>query len=153
MERELIIKIGGNKYVNHSFFRPYLYIYDDIMVYTKRKHVFWVDEITMPYNHIAQVNLHKGIIFSKLEIVLSGGSNVVTVKGIWNRPAKRTKKIIDNKVYHTHNKQNTHDESKLNVVESVERSLSRLKELHRKEKISKKEFEKRRAQILSDLHE
>lgn len=154
MSEHLIMKLGGNKYVNHSFFKPYLYIYDDIMIFKKRRKLFFVDEITMPYNHVAQVNLHRGILFSKFEIIMSGGNNEVHVKGIWNSPAKRAKKLIDNKVYAAHNK-SSHPEdggTAKHIVESVELALSRLRELYLKERINKKEFEKRKTELLKKLH-
>ncbi len=153
MSNRLIKMVSGNKYVNHSFFRPYLYIYEDLMVYKKRKKIFWVDEITMPYNHIAQVNLHKGILFSKFEIVMSGGNNTVPIKGIWNRPAKKVKEIIDNKVYHAHNKHQPNTQKvEDHIMDNIEKALSRLKELHRKQQISQREFDKRKNELLGNLH-
>lgn len=122
------------------------------MIYKKRRKIFFVDEITMPYNHVAQFNAHKGIIFTKYEIIMSGGNNVVVVKGLWNRPAKRAKKIIDNKVYQAHNKDHNNNNDSRPIMDKIELSLSRLKELHRKEQIGKKEFEKRKKKILDTMH-
>ena len=57
MTAQLIMKLGGNKYVNHSFFRPYLYIYEDIMIYKKRRKIIFKDEIThRPYSQIALIH-------------------------------------------------------------------------------------------------
>ena len=152
MPGRLLKKVGGNKYVNHSFFRPYLYVYDDMIVYTKRRKIFFVDEATLPYNQIARVNLHKGLFFSKFEIAASGGNHDLVVKGIWNRPAKKLKKLIDDKIYHEHNKQHFKHEDEAHVMDNFNKSLSRLQELYRTDRISKKDFEKRKKELLKDIY-
>ena len=154
MAKNLIMKVGGNKYVNHSFFRPYLYIYDDAVVYTKRKKIFFLDEITMSYNHIVRVVLHQGMVFSKLEIVMSGGEHSVLTKGLWNRPARKVKKLIDEKIFHVHNKPHHHEMyegRETPSMENFERSLHRLRELRHQDKLSKKEYEKKKMELLKEL--
>lgn len=151
IEKHLILHVRGNKYVNHSFFRPNLYIYSDVMIYKKRKKLIKVDEVTMPYNHVAQFNLHKGFLFSTMEIIMSGGNNVVVVKGIWNRQAKKAKKIIDEKVYHSHNKHPGESEFNAPIMDNIEKSLTRLRELVHMDRISEKEFEKRKKKIINSI--
>lgn len=147
----LLVKLQGNKYVNHSFFRPYLYIYDDSITYKKRRKVFWVDEITASYNHMVQVNLHKGIWFAKLEFVNTGAEDIV-IKGVWKGPASKAKKIVDQKVYQAHNKDHhSIDPKEKHQITNIERGIQRLKELHNKGKISDRDFKKRKKQLLKKI--
>lgn len=149
----LILKINGNKYVNHSFFRPFLYIYDDKIIYTKRHHIFKVDEVTMSFEHIARVSIHRGILFSKIEIMTSGGEGHVTMKGVWNKTAKKTKKLIEQKIFSSHNKSHTsHNVSVQSDIHSFEKSLTRLRELLHRGKITQKEFDKRRNDLVKELN-
>ena len=152
MGKTLLMKVGGNKYVNHSFFRPYLYAYDDMLIYTKRHHIFFVDEITIPYNQIAMVNHHKKLIFSKLEFVLAGAGDSVTIKGIWNRPATRIKKLIDDKIYHEHNKRHFKHENETHTMDNIDKTLHRFKELLENGRISEREYEKKKKELLSDMY-
>jgi hypothetical protein len=147
----LLLRISGNKYVNHTMFRPFLYIYDDLMVYRKRRLGFFVDEITMSYNHIVSVNLHQGIFFSKLEMVLSGGQNMVEIKGVWNKHARKAKKIIDHKIYHVHNKQHGALPTHHATFDTAEKTIGRLKELLHKGKINQKDFDKKKGHLLKDM--
>ncbi len=148
---QLLMTLKGNKYVNHSMFRPYLYIYDDIILYRKRRRVFWIDEITTTYTHIVQVNLHKGIWFAKLEII-NPGTEDIEIKGIWNKPAKRAKKIMDQKINQVHNRDHhANDQQEKQQITNVEKSIQRLKELHTKGAISDKEYKKRREQLLKNI--
>lgn len=148
----LILKIQGNKYVNHTFFRPYLFINEDSVVYKKRRKFLYVDEITAAYNHMVQVNLHRGIFFAKLEIVNTGAKDI-SIKGVWKGKAKQAKKIIDQKIYHTHNKDRHSIDQKEQIAVAVfEKSLKRLKELVGRGIISKKEFEKKKKHMLKKIH-
>jgi hypothetical protein len=145
------MKIQGNKYVNHSFFRPFLFLYDDLIVYRKRRKVFYVDEVSVSYNHIVQVNIHTGLWFAKLEII-TPGSDDVTIKGVWKKPATRAKTIMDQKIYQAHSKKfGLVDENINHQISDVEKNIQRLKELHAKGKISKKEYEKKKKQLLKKI--
>lgn len=148
----LILKVQGNKYVNHSFFRPFLYVYDDKVVYTKRHHVVKVDEITMAFEHIARINIHRGLLFSRIEIMTSGGEGHVTIKGVWNKTAKKAKKLIEQKVFSSHNKpQTTHATNVQGDIHNFEKSLTRLRELLHRGKITQKEFDKKRNDLVKEL--
>lgn len=151
--QNLLLKIKGNKYVNHSFFRPYLYIYEDSIQYTKRRKIFLLDHYTLSYNHVVQVNRHKGLLFSKIEIVGSGQDSMI-IKGVWNRPAKKAKKILDMQSYKAHNKNNHKPQSaeEFKKTEHMDERLSRLKELYKRNKITKKDYEKSKKKILKELH-
>lgn len=158
----LLMTIKGNKYVNHSFFRPYLYIYDHAIVYKRRRKVIYVEEITAPFKHIVQVHLHKGLFFATLEIINSGVDTII-VKGIWKRPAARAKKLLEHKIHQAHNPSS---EGALQGVATtassitaapdftlakVEKKLSRLKELLVKGHITKHQFDKQKNQFLKEL--
>lgn len=145
------MRLQGNKYVNHSFFRPYLFIYDNMLVYKKRRWVFFTDEITVSYNHVVQVNLHKGIWFAKLDVVNTGAENV-TIKGVWRGPATKAKKVMDQKIYEVHNKEHRMlHPGEHHPIARFEKNLRRLKELVRKGKISRKEYEKKKKRFLKEI--
>lgn len=149
----LLIKLQGNAPLNRTVFPPYLYIYDDLMIYRKRSW-FVVREITMSYNQIAQATLTSGIIFATLEIYTTGAEDII-VKFIPKGLAKRAKKIIDQKLYHAHaklhlDKDKTHTGYQDEVVE-YERTVGRLKELLAKGRLTKQEYERKRQVILSKL--
>ena len=145
------MKLQGNKYINHTFFRPYLYIYDDLVIYKKRRHIFWLDELTVSYNHVVQVNLHTGIWFAKLEIVNTGAEDVV-IKGIWKGPGRKAKKIMDQKVYQVHNKEfHASQPQEKHQITNIERGMQRLKELRQRGKINKKEHRHQKKQLLRKI--
>lgn len=148
----LLLKIQGNKYINHTMFRPFLFIYDDAVIYKKRRKFLYVDEITATYNHMVQVNLHRGIFFAKLEIVNTGAEDI-SIKGVWKGKARQAKQLIDQKIYHAHNKDHHRIDPKEQIaVENFEKSLKRLKELLKRNIITKKEFEKKKKRLLKKIH-
>lgn len=152
MPKTLLKKVGGNKYANHSFFRPYLSVYEDMIVYTKRHHILLLDEITIPYAQIARVTLHKGVIFSKLEFAMAGGGESIFMKGVWNRPARKIKLLIDDKIYHEQNKQHFKHGTDRHIMEDINQSLGRLKELLATDRITEKEYEKQKRELLKQSY-
>ena len=143
----LLIKVVGNLFMNQTLWEPSLSVFDDFIVY-RRRNWFVVREITIPYKQIAQVDLTIGIFFSEIEIAISGNeTRTLKVNYVVNKEALRAKKIIDQKVHLVHSQ-----DEKLNTnvqVKSFEKSLARLTELYEKKKISKKEFEKKRKELIN----
>ena len=150
MKDNLILKVSGNKYINRSFFKPTLSIYEDTMTYRKRSKLVKVDEITMLYNHVVRVSLHKGLVFSTIEIIMSGGDESVRIKGIWNKKARKAKKVIDKKVHQSHN-ESINSLADIHIMDTFEKTLSRLNELFYKKKLSKKEYETKKSQLLKSI--
>ena len=146
----LLLKLGGNKYVNHTMFRPHLYIYDDYIIYKKRSKFVKLEEITVSYNHIVQVYLHQGIVFATIEIMNSGADNV-KVKGVWKKTAKKAKKIIDKKIHHVHHIPTETFGLKSTVVAKMEKSIARLNELLESGRISQREYNKKRSELLKQM--
>ncbi len=148
------MKLQGNKYVNHSFFRPFLYIYDDHLVYTKRHNIFKVEEITMIYLQIVQVNLHRGFFFATLELVNTGEDNVL-MKGLWKGKAKKARKIIDQKLHVAYRQTQQSDPAVMQETQqnfdALEKKLNRLTELLNMGKISKREFAKKKKELLKEI--
>ena len=72
----LLLKISGSKTFNRTVFAPYIFIFDDILLYRKRK-LFSVSEITVAYSHIAEVNLKRGIFFATLEINTTAQKTII----------------------------------------------------------------------------
>jgi len=145
----LLLELAGNRELNRTFFPPRLYIYDDLLIYRKRRFLK-INEITIAYSHIAQVNMIKGIFFARLEIDTSAGQHL-TIKYIPKTPAVKAKKLIDQKIYNALAKHKAEPVSTISHPEAFEKSLSRLKELLNKGKISKREFVRRKAVLLKEL--
>ncbi len=148
----LIYQINTYRVRARTIFKSTLKIYDDYIVFRKRKW-FTVTEITITYNHIAQANLIKGVFFSELQIINSGGSENAVIKYVLNKPAVKAKKILDQKIYRyqaTGGDKRKY-EAKPHAVDTFEKSLARLHELVNKGKISEREFEKKKRELIKSL--
>ncbi len=132
-------------------FRHKLFMYDDKMVF-KTRTLFKISEVTVSYNHISQVFLTRGLVFGTLEIINTGGVKDIVIKAIPKKEAVKVKKIIDKKIHQVHASPDIVKSGKQNLV-NVEKSLNRLEELFRREKITEKEYNKKRKKVLSNLHE
>lgn len=145
----LLLKLWGNKTLNHTVWPPYLYIYDDLLSYKKRSW-FKLKEITMSYNQIAQSTLQTGIFFATLEIITTGTDDII-IKYIDKKSGKKAKKIIDQKLYHAHSKLHPDVETDKSKMNTYEKSVNRLKELLNKGRITEKEYEKKKDRLLDNL--
>lgn len=133
--------------MNKTMWEPSLIVYDDFIVY-RRRHWFVLKEVTISYKQIAQVNLSTGLLFSELEIVITGNdTRTVRVRYAPKDLTKKTKKIIDQKVHMYHHQDDKRELE--NGVKNLEKSLGRLNELLAKGKITKKEFELRKKDLLN----
>jgi hypothetical protein len=143
------LHLQGSMMYNQTIFPPQLYVYDDLLLYKKR-HIFWVREVTISYNQIAQVTLNKGILFSSLQIMTTGTDDII-LKYLQNTDANKAKKIIDQKIFYSHAKH--HDEaSTIKATPThIEKSLERLKELVARGSMSKREYETRRKELLKRI--
>lgn len=148
----LIFEIGTYRLRAHTIFKSTLKIYEDFIVFRKRKW-FTVQEITIPYNQIAQANLVSGVFFSMLQIIDSGGSDGVSLNYVLNKQAKKAKKLLDQKIYRYHvtGGDKRQFEAKPHALDSFEKSLSRLHELMLKGKISERDFEKKKRNLIKSL--
>jgi len=143
----LLTKIKGSNFFNRTMWEPHIMVYDNYILYKKRNW-FVVKEITISYKQIAQVNLYVGLFFATLEIVIVGtDSHTVRVKFAPKEQTKRAKRIIDQKVHSVHSKDERLNEDA--GVKSLEKSITRLTELLDRKKITKKEFEKKRKELVS----
>lgn len=150
----LLIEIKGNKYLNRTMFPHRLFVYDDKVVYKARK-LFRVSETSITYNHMSQVDVTRGIFFASVEIINTGGVKDILIRYVPKKKALKAKRIIDQKIHRIHNA-NEHPEhgrysDDSNLVK-MEKSLNRLKELHHKEMISTREYNKRKKKILKQVH-
>ena len=149
----LLCEIGTYRIRAHTIWKTRLYVYEDHVVYKKR---FWftTDEITVTYNHIAQANTQKGVFFTKLTLINSGGAENIEIKYVLNHQAIKAKKIIDQKIhqaYITSSPKGEFQHKKTEVIDTFERGLGRLKELLARGSITQKEFEKKRKQMLKNM--
>jgi len=79
-------------------FRPdTLSLFEDRMVY-ENKGLIASNESTIPYGQVAQVNLHKGLMRSTLELVNTGGAQNIKVQNIPNAEAQQAKALIEQKM-------------------------------------------------------
>ena len=127
-----------------------LYIYDDYMVFVKRG-IIRKREATISYNHVSQVYLIRGYFASTLEIINTGGVENIVIKFLPIKHAIKAKKIIDQKVFHTHHKISGKHQDLDQGVPDFEKRLARLKELKLKGTISGREFERRRKEMLKSM--
>ena len=158
-----LIEIEANRTMNKTVFAHKLHIYDNKMVYRARQYGFKVTEVTISYTHVAQVYLTKGIFFATLEIINTGGTKDIIIKYVPKRKAEQAKRIIDSKIHNI--KEDPFSKEKagpqpLTVKKSlspelqldeVEIALSRLEELFLRNRISKKEYEKKRKSVLQNM--
>jgi len=146
---QLIIEIYGSKIFNRTIWVPVIKVFDDYVLYKKRN-FFKVKEISIYYKQISQVKLHTGLFFADLEIGLVGNdTSSIRVRFAPKDKAKKTQRIIDQKVHLT--LAHSQDLSLKNSIKITEKSIARLQELLNKQKISKKEFNQKKKDIL-DLY-
>lgn len=150
----LLLEIKANKYLNRTMFPHRLYIFDDKVVY-KTRGLFRISETTISFNHMSQVDVTRGIFFASLEIINTGGVKDILIKHVRKSKAMKAKSIIDQKIHHIHNAANHPEQSRYaaeSLIEKTEKDLNRLKELLLKEKLTQKEYNKRRNKVLKNLH-
>jgi len=109
-----------------------------------------VKEISISYGQISQVTLNKGIFFSSLDIYSAGTDNIV-LRFIPTEPAVKAKKILDQKVYHSHAKHQQVETGSKVTLSDYEKSLNRLQELLNKNKISQRDFHRKKSELIKDL--
>jgi hypothetical protein len=147
----LLLKVQGLRVYNFSIFAPRLFLYDDFIVFKRRKWIL-VREMTISYSQIAQVNLHRILYLSHLEI-RSTGTDDIMIKFLFTPQAKKAKKIIDRKIHEAHR---GHGMSASNAREDkhvveFERSLNRLRELVHRGQISEREYKQKKKNLLKKL--
>jgi hypothetical protein len=145
----LLLHLSGNKSLNRTIFPSELYIYDDLILYKKRR-LFSSKEVTISYNQISQVTLSKGIFFARLDVVTTGTEDMF-VNFVNKKSAAQAKKIIDQKIYHSHAKHHDDVKGKRSPEAAIEKALSRLQELLQRGHISEKDYNKKRNALLNDL--
>lgn len=149
----LLLKVQGFRVYNFSFFAPRLYLYDDFIVYKRRKWLV-VREMTISYNQIAQVNLHKILYLCHLQIK-STGTDDIEVRFIYTPQAVKAKKIIDQKIHYSHRfgfqTEKKEDRESDRHVREYEKSVNRLRELLHRGNISEGEYKRRRRHLLKKL--
>lgn len=127
-----------------------LYVYDSYMVYVKRG-IIRRSEATISYNHVSQVYLKRGIIGATLEIINTGGVENIEVKWLPIGQAEKAKRLIDEKVFHTHARISGKQQDLIKEVPDIERRMARLKELKLKGIINDREFEKQKKEMLKSV--
>ena len=142
----LLLTLRGNMELNRTVWPPYLYIYDDLLMYRKRNW-FVVKETTISYNQISQVNLIKGIFFAEIEIITTGTDDI-RVRWVSKTKASQAKKIIDKKLFYAHAKHHPEQKNMGENVGDYEKSLNRLRELVERGRISERDYNKKSHELL-----
>ena len=145
----LLLQLSGNKTLNRTIFPAHLFIYNDLLIYKKRK-LFLIKEITISYGQISQVTLNKGIFFASLEVVTTGTDDFL-IRFVPKKIALQAKKIIDQKIYQSHSKHHDEPSQEKSTPTKVEKSLTRLHELVQKGQISQKEYNLKKEQLIKSL--
>lgn len=104
----LLYDLKANRLMNKTFFIHHLKVYDNNMVYEKRRLPFHKEETTISYSHVSQVNLIKDLFFAHLEIINTGGVENILIKYVGKKKGKEAKNIIDAKIHRTHGAYSTH---------------------------------------------
>jgi len=145
----LLVTLKGNKLFNRTIFSPWLYIYDDLLIYKKRKW-FVLREMTISYKQIARFTLAKRIFFAHINIISTGGDKI-EIKFVNKKNASQAKAVIDQKIFHSHARRNAPINGSGENVGSYEKTINRLKELRNRNKISEREYEKKKRELLKKL--
>lgn len=147
----LLLTLKGNLTFNRTLFAPFIYLYDDLLIF-KRRNWFVVNEITISYHHIGRVLLVRGILFNGLEIETTTADKIL-VKFLPKKDTVLAKKIIDQKIYHSHAKhQPTGSVTEVKEeLKSYEKALNRYKELLETGKMTEVEYEKKRQGLIRTL--
>lgn len=145
----LLIELKGSPEFNRTIWPPHLFIYDDLIIYKKRSW-FRHREITISYNQIARVTLTNGILFAGIELETTGADKII-VRFVSKSKSAYAKTIIDQKIYRSHAKHAVAPDKNESEVNSYEKSVQRLKELLNSGRITEREFEAKRRDLLKDL--
>lgn len=145
----LLLHISGSKLFNFTIFPPQLYIHDDLLLY-KKLNILSSREITISYNQISQITLNLGILFASLDIVTTGTDDIA-IKFLKKSAASKAKKIIDQKIYHSHAKHHEVDAEEKQSSTRIEKSIARLEELLAHGTINKREYEHKKNQLMKEL--
>jgi hypothetical protein len=105
----------------------------------------------MSYNQLSKVNLIRGIFFGAIELATTGKENI-DIKWVNKKKATMAKKIIDQKIYHAHARHKPEETQLAREVKEYERSVNRLKELHNRGEISKKDMDRMRRDLLKKFN-
>lgn len=143
----LLLKVKTHPIKAHRIFTPRLFIYEDLIV-IKTGNPLVNHEITLTYGHVSQVKLHNGPFFSTIEIISTGSNDNIKIPHVYKKKAISAKKLIDQKIFQAHHKEKMGTEGERLGISGVEMSVNRLYELYLKGRISKAEYEKKKAKIL-----
>lgn len=146
----LLIGLRGNKTLNRTVWPPELLVSDDLLTYRKRKW-FHHKEISIAYSQIAQFTLTQGLFFASVEVVTTGTDDII-VRFVNKKDATKAKMIVDQKINQAHAKHSPTREKGEGDIRSYESSLARLRELLNRGIISKREYDKKKADLLKKMH-
>lgn len=149
----LLYDLKASRIMNKTFFVHHLRIYDNNMVYERRRLPFHKEETTISYNHVSQVNLIKDLFFAHLEIINTGGVENILIRYVGKRAGKEAKNIIDAKIHKTHgvytphHNEQKHETTPIEIASKThpvidEKALIRYKDLLNQGRISKMEYNK-----------
>lgn len=145
----LLLTLCGSREFNRTIWPPYLYVYDDLLIYRKRSW-FKVKETTISYNQISQINLIKGVFFAEVEIITTGTDDM-RIRWVPKSKASQAKKIIDKKLFYAHAKHHPQQKDIGENIEDYEKSLNRLRELVERGRISEREYTQKSRELLKKL--
>jgi hypothetical protein len=91
----LLMKLQSNMVLAADIRPSVLYIYDDKLSYFSNAGVIGGQEVYLNYDQVAQVNQHRGLIESSLEIINSGGRENIRIDHITNDAAEKAKALIE----------------------------------------------------------
>lgn len=77
---------------------PQELVIDKFHVLTRKRHfpAFWtVSEESIPLSKLASIQIHRGLLFSRLIIENSGGPFPIIIDGLWNNQAKEARDLLE----------------------------------------------------------
>ena len=103
-------------------------------------------KMMLPYDRIAQVNLHRGVFAATLEIINKGGTGNLTVKGLNKDDGERAKRLIEEAILAA---QTERRPANAGSPDSIAGEIQKLADLRDKGILSENEFQTAKEKLLA----
>jgi hypothetical protein len=144
MASKVLLKLSGNIWLANSW-KQQLEITDEgvqgeVIEGLRRT------KMMLPYDRIAQVNLHRGVFAATLEIINKGGTGNLAVKGLNKDDGERAKKLIEEAILAA---QTERRPANAGSSDSIAGELQKLADLRDKGILSENEFQTAKEKLLA----
>ena len=105
-------------------------------------------KMTLPYDRIAQVNLHRGLLAATLEVINKGGAGNLVVKGLDKAEGERAKSLIERHIQLARDDQRLGQQGSTPGF-SIADELEKLASMRDNGILSAEEFEEQKRRLLA----